>query len=149
MSKSNAFERSFLSHVLLNQAIANVGDAGGLLPSATAGNLYVALHTADPGEAGTAATNEATYTGYARATVARSGAGFTVDGADGIASFAADVPFPQRSDSGATEVLTHFSITVAASGASVILWSGLLSPAFHVDQGETPSINAGQVITED
>jgi hypothetical protein len=40
-------------------------------------DLYLALHTADPGEAGNQTTSEATYTSYARVTVARSGAGFT------------------------------------------------------------------------
>ena len=52
MSASNAFETALLNNILKNAAIANVGDATGLPGSATAGILYVALHTADPGEAG-------------------------------------------------------------------------------------------------
>jgi hypothetical protein len=61
-----------------NDAFANVGDAGGLQPSATAGNLYISLHTADPGADGDQTTSECAYTSYARVAVARSGAGWTV-----------------------------------------------------------------------
>ena len=80
MSKSNTFENELLLHIFNNSAIALIGDASGLQPSATAGSLYVALHTGDPGEAGTAATSECAYTSYARVAVARSGAGWTVAG---------------------------------------------------------------------
>ena len=58
MSKSNSFETSLLQHIFNNTAIANVGDATGLPASATAGSLWVSLHTADPGEAGTQSTSE-------------------------------------------------------------------------------------------
>lgn len=56
-----------------NTDFANIGDAGGLQNSATAGSLYISLHTSDPGEAGSQTTNEANYTSYARVAVARSG----------------------------------------------------------------------------
>ena len=52
MSKSNAFENSLLQLLFNNVDIANIGDAGGLQNSAVAGSFYLALHTADPGEAG-------------------------------------------------------------------------------------------------
>lgn len=61
-----------------NEAATGIGDAGGLLPSAAAGNLYVSLHTADPGAGGDQTTNEAAYTSYARVAVARTVAGWTV-----------------------------------------------------------------------
>ena len=60
MSKSNTFENDILQLVLNNVDIADIGDAAGLQNSATAGSLYIALHTADPGETGTATTNECT-----------------------------------------------------------------------------------------
>ena len=63
MSKSNTFENELLLLLFNNTDIANIGDASGLQNSATAGSLYVALHTADPGESGTATTSEAAYTG--------------------------------------------------------------------------------------
>lgn len=91
MSKGSAFTTDLLKLIFQNIDIANIGDAGGLRGSVTPGNLYVALHSADPGEAGTQATNEIAYTGYARIAVARSAAGWTVTG--GQVSNAALVTF--------------------------------------------------------
>ena len=94
MSASNAFETSLLNLIFKNVTIANYGDAIGILGSATAGSLYVGLHTADPGEAGTQATSEATYTGYARVAVARSAGGWTTSSPAGVGTVsnaAADV----------------------------------------------------------
>jgi hypothetical protein len=45
-----------------NTAWAVVGDASGLQPSGAAGNLYLSLHTASPGEGGNQSTNEIAYT---------------------------------------------------------------------------------------
>ena len=78
MSKSNACENSLLLLIFNNTDFALVGDAGGLQNSATAGNLYFSLHTADPGEAGDQTTSEITYTSYARVAVARSAHGRAV-----------------------------------------------------------------------
>ena len=68
----------WLKHLLQNAAIADVGDASGLQPSATAGSLYISLHTASPDAADVQTTSEADYTSYARVAVARSAAGWTV-----------------------------------------------------------------------
>lgn len=146
MSKSNTFENDLLALVFNNTDIADIGDAGGLQNSATAGSLYVALHTSDPGEAGTATTNETAYTGYARVAVARSGAGWTVSG--NSATNAAQITFPQCGVTGAT--ITHVSITTAASGASKILYSGALNSSLTVALNITPLFAAsGLTVTED
>ncbi len=126
MSKGNTFENELLLLIFNNTDIADIGDAGGLQNSATAGSLYVALHTADPGEAGTQSTSEAAYTGYARVAVARSGAGWTVSG--NAVENAALVQFGVRSDVG-SEVLTHWSVGVASSGATKILYKGPIVPS--------------------
>ena len=105
MSKSNAFENALLLLAFNNTNIANVGDATGLRGSTTAGSLYLSLHTADPGEAGSQTTSEAAYTSYARVAVARSGAGFTVTG--NSVSPAATVSFP--AGTGGTGTATHFA----------------------------------------
>ncbi len=52
---------NFLLLLFNNTDWANVGDAGGLQNSASAGSLYLSLHTSSPGEAGTQATNEIAY----------------------------------------------------------------------------------------
>ena len=53
---------NLLKLIFNNTAWANIGDAGGLLPSASAGSLYLSLHTASPAEAGTQSTSEVSYT---------------------------------------------------------------------------------------
>jgi hypothetical protein len=145
MSKSDAFETALLQNVFQNATIANIGDATGLRGSTTAGQLFVALHSADPGEAGTQATSEVSYTGYSRVGVARSGAGFTVTG--NSVSPAAAVDFPACT--GGTVTATHFSIGVASSGGGVVLYKGAISPTIAIASGVTPRLTTGTAITED
>ena len=146
MSKGNTFENELLLLVFNNTAIALIGDASGLQPSATAGSLYIALHTGDPGEAGTATTSEAAYTSYARVAVARSGAGWTVSG--NAVSNAALVQFPQCT--GGSETLTHFSVTTASSGGTKLLYKGALSASLAASSGIQPQFAIGDLdITED
>ena len=59
---SNAAATAFLELFFKNTDWANVGDAAGLQNSAAAGSLYLSLHTSSPGEGGTQATNEISYT---------------------------------------------------------------------------------------
>ncbi len=145
MSKSDAFESALLALIFQNTNIANVGDATGLRGAAAAGQLFVALHTADPGEAGTQTTNEVAYTGYARVGLARSSGGFTITG--NSVSPAANVNFPICTAGSATA--THFSIGVASTGAGVVLYKGAISPAIAIAAGVTPQLTTATVITED
>lgn len=148
MSASNAFETALLQHLLQNAGIANIGDATGIRGSSTAGSLYVGLHTADPGEAGTQATNETSYTSYARVAVPRNsgGSGFGVSGATGTNN--AEILFPTCGATGAT--LTHWSIGVASSGGTMLLFKGALASSFVVSTGIAPRIPASSLqITAD
>ena len=140
MSASNTFENAMLLLLFNNTALANIGDATGLPASAAAGTLQIALHTADPGEAGILTTSEATYTGYARVTVARSGAGWTVSGtAPTQAANAAAVTFPACTAGNNT--ITHFS--VGYTSGTNILASGALTASLAVSAGITPSFAIG------
>lgn len=141
MSASNAFENAILLLLFNNTDFANIGDAAGLQNSATAGSLYVSLHTSDPGEAGSQTTNETAYTNYARVAVARSGAGWTVSG-NGVSNAAA-VTFPACGTTGAT--LTHFGIGTDSSGAGTLLFSAALTASLAVSSGITPSFAIGQL----
>jgi hypothetical protein len=148
MSKGNTFENDLLLLLFNNTDIADIGDAAGIQNSATAGSLYIALHTADPGEAGTAATNETAYSNYNRVAVARSGAGWTVSG--NSVTNAAQITFPQCGASGAT--ITHVSITVGGTptSATKILYSGALNSPLAVALNITPLFAAsGLTVTED
>jgi hypothetical protein len=80
MSKTNAWENGLLLLLFNNTNFANVGDVAGLRGSSLAGALFVSLHTADPGEAGSQSTSEATYTSYARVSMPRNGSTWTVTG---------------------------------------------------------------------
>ena len=148
MSKSNTTESDLLLLIFNNTNNALVGDATGLRGSTTAGSLYLALHTADPGEAGDQTTSEATYTGYARVAVARSSAGWTISGtAPTQAANAAAVTFGACTAGSST--CTFISVGVAASGASKILYSGSIT-SLAVTAGITPTAAIGALVcTED
>jgi hypothetical protein len=145
MSKSNTFENALLLLVFNNTNIANVGDATGLRGSSTAGSLYVALHTADPGEAGTQSTSEATYTSYARVAVVRSGSGWVVTG--NTVNPAATISFPTAT--GGSNTITHFSVGLASTGANPILYKGTVAPNIAVSSGITPRLTTATSISED
>lgn len=141
MSMSNAFETSLLDHIFNNAAVANIGDAGGLQPSATAGSLYLSLHTGDPGEAGDQTTNETAYTNYARVAVVRTAGGWTISG--NTATNTALIQFPQCGVTGAT--LTYVGVGTASSGAGVLLFSGQLSASLVVANLIQPQFAAGDI----
>lgn len=146
MSKGNTYENELLEHILNNAAIPNIGDAAGLPASATAGNLHLSLHTADPGEAGDQTTNEISYTGYARVAIARDGTGWTVTG--NSAALAADKTFGEMTG-GAGGTATHFVVGTDASGVGKLLYSGTISPNISVTTGVVPELTTGTAITED
>lgn len=139
MSMSNTSENYLLLHLFQNAAWPNIGDAGGLQPSATAGSFYVRLHTADPGETGTGSTSEISYTGYAPVAVARSAGGFTVT--NDTVSNAATVQFGECTAGSGTA--THFSVCVGNGAGAAILYRGTLDNARTISAGITPLFNAG------
>lgn len=142
MSKGNTFENDLLKLIFNGDAIANLADNAASSPLT---DLYLALHTADPGEAGSQTTSECAYTSYARKAVARSGSGFTVSGNSVV--LAADQSFPAAT--GGTETATHFSVGTASSGAGKILYKGAISPTIAIATGVTPILTTGTTITED
>lgn len=144
MSKSDTWEAGLLNLLFKNTDFTLVGDAGGLRGSATAGSLYISLHTSDPGEAGSQTTNETTYTSYARVAVTR-GAGFTVTG--NSVSPAANVDFPACT--GGTATITHFGIGTDSSGAGKLLYKGTVTPNISVSTGVTPRLTTASSVTEE
>ena len=134
---------AILSHYFENANHAAIGDATGLVASTVAGVFYLGLHTASPGEAGDQTTNEATYTSYARVSVARSTAGWTVSTADpaNVTNDAA-VTFPAAT--GGSDTITHFSVGTDSSAAGNLLFHGALDASLAVSSGITPefAINA-------
>ena len=123
MSAVNSFATALANLILNNQAITGIGDAGGLLPSASDGNLYVALFTTDPGEDGDV-TNEAAYTSYARVAIARDNTEWSVT--DGVARNVNVVTFPEAT--GGAETLIYWGLMSGSSGDNMIISGSLLSP---------------------
>ena len=146
MSKSNSCESSLLLLLFNNTDFANIGDAAGLQNSATAGSLYLSLHTSDPGEAGDQTTNEIAYTGYARVAVARAGSGFTVSG--NAVTLTANADFPEMTG-GAGGTVTHFGVGTASSGTGVLLYSGTTDPDIAITSGVIPRLKTTTSISED
>lgn len=134
MSKSNATETDLLAKIFNNTA----------LPWDAVTNFAVHLHTADPGETGIATTSEATYTGYAAITVARTSGGWTVSG--NTSANTALIQFGLCS--GGTNTITYVSVSPLAS--TQILYSGALNSPLSVSTGIQPQFAIGAlVITED
>jgi hypothetical protein len=148
MSKWNSWENDFLGLVFLNSAGSTViGDGGGISGSSTAGNLYLALFTADPTETGSIA-NECTYTGYGRVAVARSAAGWTVS--SGVCTNDAAITF--GTCTAGSETASHFGICKAgtASVADLIMYGQFTGGGLSISSGVTPQIQASDLsITED
>lgn len=142
MSKGNTFENDLLKLIFNATAIANLADNAAASPLT---NLYVSLHTADPGEGGNQTTNEATYTSYARVGVARTSGGWTVSG--NAVENAAAITFPQCT--GGSNTITHAAVGTSSTGTGKILYSGSTN-SLAVSSGITPEIAAGDFdVTED
>lgn len=139
MSATNVFEAGLLSLIFENANYANVGDATGLRGSSTAGVFYIGLHESDPGETGDQTTNEGNYTSYARVSVARSTAGWSV--ASSVADNDAAINFPACT--GGSDTASHFSIGSDASGAGNLFMKGALAAPLAISTGITPSFAAG------
>lgn len=127
MSLSNAAETAILEQIFEGSALPWNGNT----------DLWLALHTADPGETGTAVTSEATYTSYARVAVTRA-TGFTVTG--NTITNAALAQFPQCT--GGTNTITHASIVTSTSGAGTIIVRAALSSSISVTNGVQPQFAA-------
>jgi hypothetical protein len=143
VSKGDTFENDLLKLIFTAVAIANIADNAGASPAA---NLFVALHTADPGEAGDQTTNEIAYNTYARVGVSRNAAGWTVTANNCVN--AANITFPTCNSGSGTA--SHFSVGMNASGASKLLYSGQLTANLAISAGITPAFNSGNLtISED
>lgn len=140
MAGSNFIDTGLLA--LIYQA----GAISGIATNATSGpiaNIYVALHTADPGQAGNQSTNEIAYTGYARVAVVRSSSGWVLTG--NVINPAATINFP--TGTGGSGTASFWSTGVAASGATSIINSGPMSPPQVCGLGVSPQLTTATNIT--
>ena len=141
-SKGNTYENDLMKLLFNATAIANVADNAATSPLT---NLSVALHTADPGEAGDQTTSEIGYTSYARVSVARTSGGWTVT--NNSVSPVATISFP--AGTGGSGTATHFSVGPTGGGATKIFYSGTITPNIVTGNGITPQLTTATAITED
>lgn len=141
MSKGNTFETDLLALIFNATPIADLADNDATSPAT---NLSVALHTADPGEAGTQLTSETAYTGYARVNVARTTGGWTVSG--GSVSPVANIDFGECTAAPGAAI-TFFSVGTGV--ANKLLYSGTVSPNIAMAIGVIPRLKTTSTVTED
>jgi hypothetical protein len=142
VSIANSTENSLLKLLFNATAIADVAENDASSPLA---NVRVSLHTSDPGEAGGQSTNETTYGGYVRVSVARTTTGWVVT--NNSVSPGATISFAQATSGTAT--ITHFGVGTATSGAGVLWFSGTVTPNISVSAGVTPQLTTASAITLD
>jgi hypothetical protein len=141
-AKCDTFENDWLKLVFNATAIANIADNAASSPLT---NLFVSLHTADPGETGSQTTSEIAYTSYARVAVARTSSGWTVTGHS--VSPVSNISFP--AGTGGSGTATHFGIGTASSGTGKLLYRGTITAPIVCGSGVTPILTTATQITED
>lgn len=143
MSLGNTFENDLAKLIFNGTNIANIADNAASGPLS---DLYLSLHTSDPGEGGNQTSNEISYTGYSRVAVARSSGGWTVTG--NSVSPTANVDFT-ISSGGSGGTVTHAVVGTASSSTGKILAIGTVTPNIVVSNGVTPRITTSSTITFD
>jgi hypothetical protein len=142
MPKSTTTCNNLLKLLFNATAWANMADNAAASPYT---NLYLSLHTADPGVGNAQTTNEVAYTNYVRIPIARTAGGWTV--ATNTAVNAALAQFAQCGVTGATA--THVAVGTNVSGAGNVLYAGALSSSLSVAQNIQPQFAASAlVVTE-
>lgn len=132
MSFGNITETDILGKIFNNTA----------LPWDAITDLFLSLHTADPGEAGSQLTSEAVHGGYVRIPVARTGAGWVVAGNqvsnDDLVQFAVC--------SSGSDLITHAAIGTSLAGAGQVLVKGALTASRTISTGIQPQFSPGQLV---
>jgi hypothetical protein len=140
-AKSSSFQHDLLRLIFNAVSIAGLADDAA---SAAVTALTVALHTADPGESGDQTTNEISYSGYARVSVARTSAGWTVTASS--VSPVAVIEFPMMVG-GLGGTVTHFSVGTGVD--DVMLYRGEVLPNLTIIASVAPRLSTATAITED
>lgn len=139
-SMTNGFENVLALLLFNNTTIANIGDATGLVGSSGAGSTQLALATSALAETDTLLTaNEVAYTGYARPTQARSGAGWTVS--NDTVSNAALIQFGEMT-AGGPDTVVHVGLGFIATGDVLRLHQDLAADLV-INNGVNPQFAIG------
>lgn len=135
MSASNTTENDLLKYIFQSTAPAWASNT----------DFYLRLHSSDPGESGTAVSNEISYTGYDGVALDRTSGGSDFDVSGSNASNNALIQFPLCTGGSATA--THWSICTTQNGAGQIIQSGALAASLAISNGIQPQFNVGQLVS--
>lgn len=141
MSKGDTFENDLLKIIFNATAIANLMDNAASLPHA---NLFLSLHTADPGEAGTQNTSEITYTAYTRVGVVRTSGGWTVT-ANSV-SPVANIDFPAGTGGAGTCTHAAIGVGIVASVTATNASPCVVTDTAHGMPNGTPVVLGGTAV---
>lgn len=128
MSATNYLENKIRDHI------------NGVATYTPVATVYIALHTADPGETG--ATGEVTGGSYARVSLANSGSGFNAS-SGGAATNIPVVQFPDPTANWGT--VTHYSKWDAASAGNCLEYAALTASKVVNSGDPGPRFNAGSL----
>lgn len=143
MAISGTTETAIMALIFNATAWANYADNAASTPQTQIAN---ALHTADPGNAGTQSTSEITYTSYARTQVNRNSGGWTVSGTNPASvSPVANISF--AAGTGGTGTASFWSTGKTGGGATAILLSGTVTPNIVTGNGITPILSTASTQT--
>lgn len=141
-AKTTSYANDLLKLIFNGTAFADIAENDTSSPLT---NLYLSLHTADPGAAGNQSSSEATYTGYARVAVARTTGGFVIT--TNQAKLNAQANFGEMT-AGFNQTLRFWGVGTDASGTGRLLYRGPVTPNIPVSVGTEPALKANTVITE-
>jgi hypothetical protein len=128
------------STALANAWLQNLLNGVAMPVNFTGTNAYVSLHTADPGDAGTQATSEISYTGYARIAIVRNTTGgWTVSGKGAVNTNAA---LFGTMTGGTGGTVTYLAVGELLTGTGAIFARGAISPTIAVTTGVAPNFPA-------
>lgn len=144
MSIANNVENKIMLLIFNGTAWADFADNDATSPATLLG---LNLATADPADAGTMSTSEATYTGYARLNTNRAtgAGGWTVAAA--VATLTTTTAF--GACTAGSNTITHFAVGYTGGGAVDILVSGTVTPNLSVSNGITPQLTSATTCTLD
>jgi len=142
MSFSDAAETAIMSLIFNATAWANIADNAAASPQT---QIAVALHTADPTDAGNMSSSEIAYTSYARVNVNRNSGGWAVTG--NSVSPVANIDFP--AGTGGTGTAAFGSVGRTGGGAAAIHMKGAVTPNIVCGNGVTPRITTATTFTID
>lgn len=142
MSATNTFETDLLSLIFNKTLPSYLGTLSGTGDA----SFYLALFTADPGEAGSL-SNECTYGSYARVPVVRTSSGWTVSSPGGVGTVVntALVQFVKSTSTGADA--TYMGVCSGSTpGAGTLLLSLLLTTTTPTTTGIQPQFDPGTLV---